>query len=220
MHDTEPTGATPRILAVDGDRAGARLLAASVCAALSASGAGEARVRTACDGRDASMILRESQFDIVLADLASLHDLSPLIEEAVGKLARLSGEALLIALSAGSSVSAAVAAMRAGAHDCLARPLDEASLVARIAGLAMRFGRPLIGGKSFTQLAPSLAANSTTTTLRSRILPMWQQEQKIIEDAIASYSGNIAMAAAALEISPSTIYRKRLIWAEMSASAA
>jgi two-component system repressor protein LuxO len=44
---------------------------------------------------------------------------------------------------------------------------------------------------------------------------MWQQEQKIIEDAIAAFSGNISMAAAALEISPSTIYRKRQGWAEM-----
>jgi two-component system repressor protein LuxO len=50
---------------------------------------------------------------------------------------------------------------------------------------------------------------------RSGILPMWRQEQQIIEDAIASFNGNIALAAAALEISPSTIYRKRQAWAEM-----
>ncbi len=50
---------------------------------------------------------------------------------------------------------------------------------------------------------------------RRAILPMWRQEQKIIEDAIAAFSGNISMAAAALEISPSTIYRKRQGWAEM-----
>jgi two-component system repressor protein LuxO len=46
---------------------------------------------------------------------------------------------------------------------------------------------------------------------------MWQQEQRIIEEAIASFSGNIALAAAALELSPSTIYRKRQAWAEMAA---
>jgi DNA-binding NtrC family response regulator len=50
-----------------------------------------------------------------------------------------------------------------------------------------------------------------------RVLPMWQQEQRIIEEAIASFSGNIALAAAALELSPSTIYRKRQAWAEMAA---
>ena len=53
---------------------------------------------------------------------------------------------------------------------------------------------------------------------RRAILPMWQQEQRIIEDAIASFGGNISMAAAALEISPSTIYRKRQSWAEMAAA--
>jgi two-component system repressor protein LuxO len=47
-------------------------------------------------------------------------------------------------------------------------------------------------------------------------LPLWQQEQRIIEDAIENFGGNIALAAAALELSPSTIYRKRQAWAEMS----
>jgi two-component system repressor protein LuxO len=50
------------------------------------------------------------------------------------------------------------------------------------------------------------------------ILPMWQQEQKIIEDALGAYGGNIARAAAALEISPSTIYRKRLGWERAGAA--
>jgi two-component system repressor protein LuxO len=43
---------------------------------------------------------------------------------------------------------------------------------------------------------------------------MWRQEQQIIEQAIASFSGNVALAAAALQLSPSTIYRKRQAWAE------
>ncbi|UXN75715.1 helix-turn-helix domain-containing protein [Devosia sp. A8/3-2] len=49
---------------------------------------------------------------------------------------------------------------------------------------------------------------------------MWQQEQRIIEDAIASFGGNVSLAAAALEISPSTIYRKRQGWAEMGVAGA
>jgi transcriptional regulator with AAA-type ATPase domain len=40
------------------------------------------------------------------------------------------------------------------------------------------------------------------------IEPLWAQERRIIEDALDAFDGNIAMAAAALEISPSTIYRK------------
>jgi two-component system repressor protein LuxO len=50
------------------------------------------------------------------------------------------------------------------------------------------------------------------------VLPMWQQEQKIIEDALDAFGGNIARAAAALEISPSTIYRKRLGWERAGAA--
>ena len=43
----------------------------------------------------------------------------------------------------------------------------------------------------------------------SVILPYRVQEQLIIETALAAFGGNIGRAAAALEISPSTIYRKR-----------
>ena len=41
---------------------------------------------------------------------------------------------------------------------------------------------------------------------------LWAQERRIIEDALDAFDGNIAMAAAALEISPSTIYRKMARW--------
>ncbi|MEM9632809.1 MAG: sigma-54 dependent transcriptional regulator [Pseudomonadota bacterium] len=48
------------------------------------------------------------------------------------------------------------------------------------------------------------------------IEPLWAQERRIIEDALDAFDGNIAMAAAALEISPSTIYRKRQSWSARS----
>jgi two-component system repressor protein LuxO len=50
------------------------------------------------------------------------------------------------------------------------------------------------------------------------VLPMWLQEQRIIEQALNVLDGNIARAAAALEISPSTIYRKRQGWAQRTAA--
>ncbi|WP_319411102.1 sigma-54 dependent transcriptional regulator [uncultured Cohaesibacter sp.] len=46
------------------------------------------------------------------------------------------------------------------------------------------------------------------------IQPFWQQEKQIIEGALSYFDGNISRAAAALEISPSTIYRKRMSWAQ------
>ena len=46
----------------------------------------------------------------------------------------------------------------------------------------------------------------------AQIAPFWQQEQVIIESALAAFNGNISRAAAALQIAPSTIYRKRQSW--------
>jgi two-component system repressor protein LuxO len=46
------------------------------------------------------------------------------------------------------------------------------------------------------------------------ITPLWIVERRTIEDAIARCGGNVNRAAAALEISPSTIYRKMERWDE------
>lgn len=44
------------------------------------------------------------------------------------------------------------------------------------------------------------------------VTPLWQVERDAIETAIALCEGNIPKAAALLEISPSTIYRKKMVW--------
>lgn len=44
------------------------------------------------------------------------------------------------------------------------------------------------------------------------VTPLWQVEKQAIEKAISLCAGNIPKAAAMLEISPSTIYRKKLSW--------
>jgi len=46
----------------------------------------------------------------------------------------------------------------------------------------------------------------------NKILPLWESEKKIIEEAIEICDGNIPRAAALLGISPSTIYRKKESW--------
>lgn len=48
------------------------------------------------------------------------------------------------------------------------------------------------------------------------VIPLWESEKEIIQKAIDRYNGNIPRASAALEISPSTVYRKIQIWKEMS----
>jgi len=46
----------------------------------------------------------------------------------------------------------------------------------------------------------------------SRVEPLAVVERRVIEQAIALFQGNIALAAEALELSPSTLYRKKLAW--------
>ncbi len=47
---------------------------------------------------------------------------------------------------------------------------------------------------------------------RAEIEPFCVQERRIIEQALAAFQGNVGQAAAALEISASTIYRKKQAW--------
>jgi len=47
--------------------------------------------------------------------------------------------------------------------------------------------------------------------------PFWRQEQRIIEQALKAFDGNTHKAAIALEISPSTIYRKLNAWSQTRA---
>ncbi|MBW3806412.1 sigma-54-dependent Fis family transcriptional regulator [Aeromonas jandaei] len=65
-----------------------------------------------------------------------------------------------------------------------------------------------------TTAAQQPAATATTPAVGGPIRPLWLVEKEVIEQAIASCDGNIPKAAALLEISPSTIYRKKQGWEE------
>ena len=89
-------------------------------------------------GRAGAAALHTGRYDIVLADLGSLSDLSEDATRAIARLARLGGTALIIAVSSTGSVSDAVSALQAGAHDCLVRPVRFEELGDRIAVLRTR----------------------------------------------------------------------------------
>ena len=169
------------------------------------------RVQLAASGAEA---LRASRFDVVLMDLDSLGDLASPPADAVARLVKLAEGALTLAISDGSSVSANLEVMRAGAHDCLTRPFAASVLAARIAELSRRHGTARMRGLADAPPPDAAVAFEGSRAVRRPVLPMWRQEQRIIEEAIASFSGNISLAAQALELSPSTIYRKRQHWAE------
>lgn len=61
---------------------------------------------------------------------------------------------------------------------------------------------------------PLQTAGASGTAVMGTPLPLWQVERDAIEQAITLCGGNIPRAAALLEISPSTIYRKKQAWEE------
>jgi len=133
-NDGAPHG---RLLLIDGDEPHARLVAETLSQSL---GSGM-RIAVAGGGKPAAELLRDNGFDIVLADLSSLRDLSERSDDAVARLVRLADGALFVAVSDGASVSAAVGAMRAGAHDYVVKPLNGPAMAARIGELAQRHGK-------------------------------------------------------------------------------
>lgn len=137
------------LLLIERDTAASRRLVEDLCGAEGLSH----RIESAASGRQALELLRQQASGIVIADLASISDLADSCEQAVARLVRLAGGALVIAISEGMSVSAAVEAMRAGAHDYVAKPIAARVLAARIGELTVRHGkRPtLVGNASLAQ---------------------------------------------------------------------
>jgi DNA-binding NtrC family response regulator len=65
-----------------------------------------------------------------------------------------------------------------------------------------------------TPIKNNVPQNSDIFTPTNVIRPLWLVEKETIENAIKACDGNIPRAAALLEVSPSTIYRKRQSWQE------
>ena len=125
-----------RILLIDRNPGGRDVIAAALDGCLLC----DADLTSAPGGKTAADCLRSSPYDVVLVDLSSIDDLGP-TEDAVARLAKLADGALIVALSDGASVTAAVAAMRAGAHDFIARPINGSAFSSRLGELAERHGK-------------------------------------------------------------------------------
>jgi len=63
--------------------------------------------------------------------------------------------------------------------------------------------------------APFVDSISPITT-NNDVTPLWLVEKDVIEEAVRYCNGNIPKAAALLEVSPSTIYRKKQAWDELA----
>jgi DNA-binding NtrC family response regulator len=60
--------------------------------------------------------------------------------------------------------------------------------------------------------AAAAATDSGAWAREQDIVPLWRVEKAAIERAISVCGGNVPRAAAFLEVSPSTLYRKRQAW--------
>jgi DNA-binding NtrC family response regulator len=66
--------------------------------------------------------------------------------------------------------------------------------------------------------APILVWSNAGPLSPDHVRPLWEIEKDAIEDAVTLCEGNIHRAAALLEVSPSTIYRKRMNWGDAPAA--
>jgi two-component system repressor protein LuxO len=100
--------------------------------------------------------------------------------------------------------------------------LDEAAMAAltgydwpgNVRELANLVRRAIVLG---TPAVPEQRAPAEGAARTAPVLPFAEQERAIIERALVAFGGNAERAAAALEIAPSTIYRKRAGWAAAAA---
>ncbi|WP_449396691.1 sigma-54-dependent transcriptional regulator [Devosia riboflavina] len=151
-HDNALSG---RLLLIDSDAEAASQIGESLSQALLCTPA----VTLVKSGREALDMLRANRFDIILADMPSLNDIAERDDEGMGRVVRHAEGALVVAMAGGASVTAAVGAMRAGAHDYVTKPIAGPSLATRIGELAQRHGRPRSLGldTSLPQATPDFA---------------------------------------------------------------
>lgn len=93
--------------------------------------------------------------------------------------------------------------------------VDQSMLPAPMNGEAIERNSPSFGDSPLISAPAPIPApepGRPTQPGEAGIRPLWMSEKDIIEDAIARCRGNIPRAAAMLEISASTIYRKKQAW--------
>jgi two-component system repressor protein LuxO len=90
--------------------------------------------------------------------------------------------------------------------------LQKSPVVEPVAGVVQAVSVQLAVAADEADVAPVQQAAGGKKTSPRDIRPLWLEEKAIIERAINLCDGNVPRAAAFLEISASTIYRKRLSW--------
>ena len=112
--------------------------------------------------------------------------------------------AAVVVITADGSLNRAIEAMREGALDFLVKPFNADRLLITLNNVLER--------QRLNSMVESLSGRANGSNGVSVIQPLHVMERRAIEQAIRACDGNVVRAAALLQVSASTIYRKLAHW--------
>jgi DNA-binding NtrC family response regulator len=114
----------------------------------------------------------------------------------------------VVVITADGSLNRAIEAMREGALDFLVKPFNADRLLITLNNVLERQRL----NSMVESLSGRAAANGSGDRLAIEVPPLHITERSAIEQAIRACDGNVVRAAALLQVSASTIYRKLAQW--------
>ena len=159
---------------------------------------GPFRARHCMTGREALADIERNPADAVLLDLR-LPDMDGL--DVLKHILTRKLPAAVVVIPADGSLNRAIEAMREGALDFLVKPFNADRLLITLNNVLER--------QRLNAMVESLSGRANGAT---SIQPLHVMERRAIEQAIRACDGNVVRAAAPLQVSASTIYRKLATW--------
>ena len=159
---------------------------------------GPFRARHCMTGREALSDIDRYPTDVVLLDLR-LPDIDGL--DVLKHIRAHKHPAAVIVITADGSLNRAIEAMREGALDFLVKPFNADRLLITLSNVLER--------QRLNSMVETLSGRANGLEV---IQPLHVLERRAIEQAIRACDGNVVRAAAPLQVSASTIYRKLAHW--------
>jgi DNA-binding NtrC family response regulator len=165
---------------------------------------GPFRARHRMTGQEALDDIAQNPTDAVLLDLR-LPDMDGL--DVLKRIRTHEFPAAVVVITADGSLNRAIEAMREGALDFLVKPFNADRLLITLGNVLER--------RRLNSMVESLSSHAGAENGKPEVLPLHVTERNAIEQAIQACDGNVVRAAALLEISASTVYRKLAHWQEV-----
>jgi DNA-binding NtrC family response regulator len=166
---------------------------------------GPFRARHCMTGQEALDDIAQNPTDAVLLDLR-LPDMDGL--DVLKRIRSREFPVAVVVITADGSLNRAIEAMREGALDFLVKPFNADRLLITLGNVLER--------RRLNSMVESLSSHAGSENGgKPEILPLHVTERNAIEQAIQACNGNVVRAAALLEISASTVYRKLAHWQDV-----